>query len=66
MKCDRRWEVTNKCIYNKYILCSKTVYEFSLCGTYVGILGYVVGRIYLLQLIKSHTEENGHEIDQHF
>ena len=49
MKCDRQWEVTNKCIQNKYILCSKPVDEFSLRGPYVGILGYVVGRLYLLK-----------------
>ena len=26
----------------------------------------VVGRVYLLQLKKLHTEENGHELNQHF
>ena len=45
MKCDRRWEVTNKYIYNIYILCYKPIDEFSLSGPYVGILGYVVGKI---------------------
>ena len=36
-----------------YTLCSKTVNEFSLRGPYVGILGYVVGRV----SIKSDTTQ---------
>ena len=43
MKFYQRWEVTDKCIKNVSILCSKTVDEFSLRGPYVEILGYVVG-----------------------
>ena len=49
---------------NVYILCSKTVDEFSLCGLYVGILGYVVGKVvYIIHMNKLHTEENGHKLD---
>ena len=47
MKCYWRWEVTNKYIYNVYILCSKTVDDFSIRGIYVRILGYVVGILYI-------------------
>ena len=52
MKCDQRWEVTNKCIYNEYILCSKTVDDLSPPGPYVAIFGYVLGRISCISAAK--------------
>ena len=38
-------------VYTRIHLCSKTVNEFLLRGTYVGILGYVLGRLVLTRFI---------------